>query len=173
MSPNPTITAEPWLTAYAMRGGPYQHDPKDRPRPDPRHRIGYHHMDPGDPSLAGLSQRHAHLGPPERPADEVMHRFWLELMEQLVRVSGVLGGLAHYPDASGLLLASVLLSRGANEPRLVWVGFDGRAAYAAQMLAIHALPDALVPIAARRREPRELAVLQSFPDSFAPIRGRR
>ena len=156
MSPTPDITTEPWLTAYVMRGGPYQHDPKDRPRPDQRHRIGYHHMNPGDPTLAGLAQKHTHLGAPERPEDEVMHRAFLRWMDEIVRVTGVLGGLAHYPDAAGLLLASVLLSRGANEPRLVWIGFDARAAYATQVLAIHALPDALVPIAARRREPQQI-----------------
>lgn len=124
--------SESWPESlYRMAGGPYEHDPKDRERPG---LVGYIPVDPDAP--IGPVVRWHHLGPPARPADEVMHRYYLSTMKRLVTQKRIHGGIAYYPDEAGMLVAAILESRSIGRPTLRWLGLNARAAYVAGALAI-------------------------------------
>lgn len=135
--------SETWSTTYHRRGGPFEHDPKDRERPDGTVRpVGYISVDPIPGSkLTTIWHR---LGPVARPADEVMHRFYLRFMTRLVQQAGIVAAKAFYPDEAGVLLA-VVLEPTPLAPRMRWIGFNARAAYAAGALALARVPDGVLP----------------------------
>lgn len=139
------------LTLYAVRGGPYVHDPRDSQRPKPRIEsageavVRYLEVDPGTPPAGALPMVWGKLGPAARPADELMHRFFLESMKLLARSTQWLAARAFYPDATGLLVACVLVRVEGRDPLMCWVGYNARAVYVAGAMALANLPEALAP----------------------------
>jgi hypothetical protein len=137
-----------WTTLYRMRGGPFEHDPKDMPRPDGRVRpVGYLLVDPGDSPGGKPVVKWHRLGPPATISDRVCHGVFMRTMEALVKHPQVHGGRSWYPDAAGILLAAVVESFSTGKPRLTWLGLDARAYYVAGAMAIAWAPEALLPLA--------------------------
>lgn len=138
------------------------HDPAGLQRPTV---VWYLDVHPNTATGRKPEQIHHRLGPPSRPADELMHRHFLAAMGQLAASARFVAGKAFYPDESGLLVACMLwrpdaamiadhahldgnrerMARNlAAAPRRVWVGYNARSTYAAAMVGIHGLPAELV-----------------------------
>lgn len=128
------------------------HDPAGLQRPTV---VWYLDVHPNTATGRKPEQIHHRLGPPSRPADELMHRHFLAAMGQLAASARFVAGKAFYPDESGLLVACMLwepppLERSMTDRdlapprRRVWVGYNARSTYAAAMIGIHGVPADLI-----------------------------
>lgn len=125
-----------------------EHDPRVMERPP----VVVHYLDvhPHTPTGTKPAMFWHRLGPPERPADELMHRHFVEAMRQLAANERFAAARAFYPDAEGVLVAFVRWEP-PNEPilrqqpaRNLWVGYNARSTYAAAMTAVQGLPAGLL-----------------------------
>lgn len=122
--------------------GSYKHDPKDMERPREGHPVGYWDVDPGD--LEPRPTHHWHrIGAPCRPADQLMHGYFLDTMAQLALSKHYLAARVFYPDEAGMMMVCALIGRPV--PLMLWMGFNARAAYVSAALALAAMPEALTP----------------------------
>lgn len=125
--------------------GSYKHDPKDMERPHEGHPVGYWDVSPGD--LEPRPTHHWHrIGAPCRPADQLMHGYFLDTMAQLALSKHYLAARVFYPDEEGMMLVCALIEvKGRPVPLMLWMGFNARAAYVSAALALAAMPEALTP----------------------------
>lgn len=126
------------------RGGPLAFDLMQQARPAPGRPVGYLPIDPGTETPPKLNIMWHKLGEPVRPADELMHRFFRQSMQQLVEMPQFWRGVAFYPDEAGVLVARVVLRDGPTSLP-IWVGYNARAVYAAGALALASTASGLLP----------------------------
>lgn len=131
--------------------GSYKHDPMHIERPREGHPVGYYDVNPG--TFNPMATHHWHkLGEAHKPADQLMHGYFLDTMVQLALSPHFLAARVFYPDEEGMMMVCALIEvKGRPVPLMLWMGFNARAAYVSAALALAAMPEALTPEGLRGR----------------------
>jgi hypothetical protein len=101
------------------------------------------------PNLDAVELKRGPLGEPHATTDLLMTRYYEETMRRLVKPSAALrrlGGVAFWPDESGLLVARVLLRKDGGAVVPTWLGLNAREMYVGGVIGIGLTPDALLRV---------------------------
>lgn len=101
------------------------------------------------PNLDAVELKRGPLGEPHATTDLLMARYYEETMRRLVKPSQTLrrlGGVAFWPDESGLLVARVLLRKDDGAVAPTWIGLNARELYVGGVIGVGLTPDALLRV---------------------------
>lgn len=153
--PTTPLSDWPLMAEHSTLTCSIEHDPRVMERPN---LCGFVNVHPNTPTGAKPTIEWHHLGAAVRPADELMHRHYVEAMRQLAASTKFVAARAFYPDETGMLVAFVrweppadVLVLRQQPARNFWIGYNARSTYAAAMTAIQGLPAGLLQTRRRAR----------------------